>query len=250
MTRSILVVKYSFPLTVGEIFRKLDKKTFKIKYDDKNDSDKQIELEQMVLDVQQTTFGVEGHIRYHYQKKNEFKEEEYFDITNEECAFLFSPSANVAILHSSVTIRHRIIRFFAHVLHDGDNLFTPILIKKDELHRLMKKILDLQSGKNNLEEARFYHGDVPIDNLKKLSFTTSPDFCGTQHRLFYANYADCTHWDCTLRIHRCNGLLDEISERGYLLRINKDATISLNIDKTLKEWNRFVVETMKSAIQF
>ena len=89
MTRSILVVKYSFPLTVGEIFRKLDKKIFKIKYDDKNDSDKQIELEQMVLDVQQTTFGVEGHMRYHYQKKMNLRKKNILILQMKSVPFYF-----------------------------------------------------------------------------------------------------------------------------------------------------------------
>ncbi len=71
------------------------------------------------------------------------------------------------------------MKFFAHVLHNGDDLFESISIKKEKLYELMNKILRMKSGKNNLEEARFYHGDKPLGNLKKLSFTTIADFCGT-----------------------------------------------------------------------
>ena len=250
MARSIFVVKYNFPLTIGEIFTKLDKRKFKVKYNDKNDFEKQIELEHKISNLKQTTFGVNGIIRYFYQKENEFKGEGHFDVTSEELSFLFAPMTNAVILHGNTKFRTRLLTFFTYILHGGDDLFDHIIIKKDKLHNLMKKILNMESGKNNLEGANFYHGDVTLENLKKLAFTTNPDFCGTDHELFYKHYENCTHWGCTLRVYRCNGLLDETSEKGYLLRINKDASVSFGQDKTWTEWNRFVGETMKPAIKF
>ena len=42
MAQSILIVKYNLPLSIGEIFRKLDKKKFKIKYDFENNKIKRL----------------------------------------------------------------------------------------------------------------------------------------------------------------------------------------------------------------
>ena len=250
MAQSIIIIKYELPLSIGEIFRKLDKKKFKIKYTDENNHEEQIELEQEVSNLKQNSFGVEGHVKYRYQKENEFKGEGYFDPTHEEFTFLFDPSDKVVILHGNPEFRVRLMKFFAHVLHDGDDLFESVTIRKEKLHELMTKILKMKSGKNNLEEAKFYHGDQPLGNLKKLSFTTVPEFCGTEHVLFDKHYNNCTHWNCVLRVHKCNGLLDQLSENGYLLRITKDGTVSFSIDKNLTEWNRFVVETMKPILKF
>lgn len=251
MAQSILIVKYTLPLTIGEIFRKLDKEKFKIKYNDENDTDKQIELTQEISNLKKkNSFGVEGHVKYLYQKENEFKGEGHFDTTSEEFTFLFDPASKIVILHGNPDFRVRLMKFFAYVLHDGDDLFEPISIKKEKLYDLMNKILEMKSGKNNLDEAKFYHGDKPLDNLKKLSFTTIADFCGTEHKLFDENYDNCTNWSFVLRVYKCNGLLDTISDAGYLLRITKDATVSFGIDKNLTEWNRFVVETMKPVLKF
>ena len=70
MAQSILIVKYNLPLSIGEIFRKLDKKKFKIKYDDENNQDKKIELEQEISNLKRNNFGVEGYVKYYYQKEN------------------------------------------------------------------------------------------------------------------------------------------------------------------------------------
>ena len=250
MAKSILIVKYTLPLSTGEIFRKLDKKKFKIEYDDENDDDKKIELEQEISNLKRNSFGVEGYVKYYFQKENEFKGEGIFDVTSEEFTFLFVPSSNLVILHGNTLFRIRLMRFFAEILHNGDNLFEGITIKKEKLNDLMKKILAMKSGKNNLESAQFFHNDKPLGKLKKLSFTTIPDFCGTDHNLFKSHYNNCTHWNCVLRIYKCNGLLDSVADNGYFLRINKDASVSFGIDKNLTEWNRFVVETMKPILKF
>jgi|SaaInlV_200m_DNA_6_1039755.scaffolds.fasta_scaffold07006_1 hypothetical protein len=250
MAQSILIVKYNLPLSIGEIFRKLDKKKFKIKYDDENNQDKKIELQQEISNLKRNNFGVEGYVKYYYQKENEFKGEGIFDVTAEEFTFLFVPSSNLVILHGNPNFRVRLMKFFADILHDGDNLFEGITIEKEKLHTLMMKILGMKSGKNNLEEAKFYHNDRPLGKLKKLSFTTIPDFCGTDHTLFASHYKNCIHWGCVLRVYKCNGLMDSIADKGYMLRINKDATVSFGIDKNLTEWNRFVVETMKPVLKF
>ena len=250
MAQSILIVKYKLPLSIGEIFRKLVKKKFKIEYDDENDDEKKIKLEQEISDLKSNTFGVEGHIKYYYQKENEFKGEGIFDVTAEEFTFLFVPSSNLVILHGNSNFRVRLMVFFAQILHNGDELFSNITIEKDKLRELMMKILGMKAGKNNLEEAKFYHNDRPLGKLKKLSFTTIPDFCGTEHNLFKSHYNNCTHWSCVLRVYKCNGLLDNVADNGYMLRINKDASVSFGIDKNLTEWNRFVVETMKPVLKF
>lgn len=250
MTQSILIIKYTLPSTIGEINSKLGKEKFKIKYNDENNPDKQIELQQEISKLKRSSFGVEGYVKYYYQKENEFKGEGIFDVTSEEFTFLFVPSSNIVILHGNPDFRVRLMKFFAHILHNDDDLFETITIRKEKLHELMMKILRMKAGKNNVEEAKFYHYDKPLGKLKKLSFTTIPDFCGTEHILFNSHYKNCTHWNCVLRVYKCNGLLDQPSEGGYLLRINKDATVSFGIDKTLTEWNRFVVETMKPVLGF
>ena len=238
------------PLSIGEIFRKLDEKKFKIEYDDENNLEEKIELEQEISDLKRNSFGVEGYVKYYYQKENEFKGEGIFDVTAEEFTFLFVPSSNLVILHGNPNFRVRLMKFFAQILHNGDDLFTGVTIEKEKLYKLMMRILGMKAGKNNLEEAKFYHGDKPFKKLKKLSFRTIPDFCGTEHHLFNSNYKNCTHWSCVLRVYKCNGLLDTLSDGGYMLRINKDASVSFGIDKSLTEWNRFVVETMKPILKF
>lgn len=250
MTRSILIIKYTLPLSVGQLYNKLSKKKFKITYNDENDHDKKIELTQVISELKNKTFGVQGNVKYHYQKENEFREDGHFDITHKEFTFLFSPSSKIVILHGDPTFRVRLMKFFADILHDGDDPFEFILIKKDKLYELMNKILRMKSGKNNLEGANFFHYNKPLTELKKLSFTTIPDACGTQHILFKNHYANCTHWNCALRVFKCNGLLDDVSDSGYILRLTKDATVSFGIDKNLTEWNRFVVETMKPVLNF
>ena len=250
MTRSILIIKYILPLSVGRLFTKLSKKKFKITYNDENNQGEKIMLTQKISELKNTTFGVQGSVKYYYQKENEFREDGHFDITYTEFTFLFSPSSKIVILHGDTTFRIRLMKFFADILHDGDDPFEFISIKKDKLYKLMSKILEMKSGKNNLEEANFFHYDEPLTKLKKLSFTTIPDACGTEHILFEKNYDNCTHWNCTLRVFKCNGLLDDVSDTGYRLRLTKDATVSFGIDKNLTEWNRFVVETMKPILNF
>ena len=250
MTQSIVIVKYTRSLSVGQLFGRLSKNKFKRKYTDKNDCEKTIELEQEISELKSKDFGVQGHGKYYYQKENEFSEDSHFDITSKEFDFLFSPTSEIVILHCEPAFRSKLLSFFADILHSGNNPFENVAIKRDKLHELMWKILGMKSGKNNLEEAQFFHLDRPLRELKKLSFTTIPDACGTEHVLFRTHYDNCTHWNCTLRVFRCNGLLDDVSERGYLLRLTKDATASFTIDKTLTEWNRFVVETMKPILGF
>ena len=184
------------------------------------------------------------------KKKMSLKVKVFFDVTSEEFTFLFVPSSNLVILHGNPDFRVRLMKFFADILHNGYNLFEGVTIEKEKLRTLMMRILGMTSGKNNLEEAKFYHNDKSLGKLKKLSFTTIPDFCGTDHFLFKSHYNNCTHWSCVLRIYKCNGLLDNIADKGYMLRINKDASVSFGIDKSLTEWNRFVVETMKPVLKF
>ena len=250
MAHSILIVKYNIPLSIGELYSKLSKKKFKLTYVDENNSDKKIDLIHEISDLKQNSFGVQGYIKYFFQKENEFKGEGVYDVTSQEFNFLFVPSSNVVILHGDPNFRVRLMRFFTTILHDGDELFESITIKKEKLYELMLKILNMKSGENNLEEAKFYHYDIPLGKLKKLSFTTIPDYCGTEHILFESHYKNCTHWSCALRVYKCNGLLDDPSDKGYLLRLNKDASVSFGIDKKLTEWNRFVVETMKPILGF
>ena len=234
----------------SEIYTKLSKPKFKIKYTDKNDADKQIELEHEVFNLKHTSVGVEGQVKYRYQKENEFKGDGSFDVTHEEFAFLFAPMQNFVILHGKTTFRIRLMKFFAYVLHDGDDIFESILITKQRMHKIMDKILRFKSGKNNLEEARFFHHNESLGNLKKMSFTTDPDFCGTDHVLFQQHYDNCTHWGFTVRVYRCNGLLDESTTIGYMLKMTQQGTASFNLDKTMTEWNRFVVETVKPILEF
>ena len=107
----------------------------------------------------------------------------------------------------------------------------------------------MRSGKNNLEEAKFYHNDKSLGKLKMNCHSQLfLIFCGTDHFLFKSHYNNCTHWSCVLRIYKCNG--QQYADKGYMLRINKDASQSFGIDKSLTEWNRFVVETMKPVLKF
>ena len=250
MAHSILIVKYTIPLSIGVLYSKLSKKKFKLTYVDENIPDDKIDLTHEISNLKRTNFGVEGYIKYFFQKENEFKGEGVYDVTSKEFNFLFVPSSNMVILHGDTKFRPRLMSFFTTILHNGDELFEPIIIKKEKLLDLMLKILSMKSGKNNLEEAKFYHGDSPLSNLKRLSFRTIADYCGTEHILFKGHYKNCTHWGCTLRVYKCNGLLDQPSDNGYFLRLNKDASVSFGIDKTLTEWNRFVVETMKPILKF
>ncbi len=250
VARSILIVKYKIPLSSGNIYTKLSKKKFKLKYKDKNGYDKTIELTHEISNLKRSSFGVQGDIQYHFQKENEFRGKGVYDVTIQEFSFLFDPLSGIVILQGDPTFQVRLLKFFTDILHNGDDLFESITIRKEKLHDLMNKILDMRKGKNNLEEARFYHYDTPLQKLKKLSFTTIPDYCGTEHLLFNKHYANCTHWSCVLRVHKCNGLLDQQLEKSYLLRLNKDASVSFGIDKDLTEWNRFVVETMKPTLKF
>ena len=239
-----------FPLGVSEIFTKLHKPKFKIKYTDQNDANKQIDLEHEISNLEHTNFGVKGYVKYRYQKENEFKGDGIFDVTHEEFTFLFVPEHNFVILHGNPLFRTRLMKFFAYVLHNGDDIFESILISKGEMYKIMNRILLFKSGENNLEAAQFFHHDKSLENLKKLSFTTDPHFCGTDHDLFQKHYDNCTHWDFKVRVYRCNGLLDESSTKGYLLKMTRYGTASFTLDKTMTEWNRFVVETVKPILRF
>ena len=156
MSQSIIIAKYVFPVMASEIYTKLSKPKFKIKYTDKNDADKQIELEHEVFNLKHTSVGVEGQVKYRYQKENEFKGDGSFDVTHEEFAFLFAPMQNFVILHGKTTFRIRLMKFFAYVLHDGDDIFESILITKQRMHKIMDKILRFKSGKNNLRRSTFF----------------------------------------------------------------------------------------------
>ncbi len=250
MAQSIQVIKYKLPLSNGKIYTKLSKKKFQLEYDDKNDTDEKIPLVQEISELKKTSFGIQGYLKYHFQKENEFTADGSFDVTSQEFTFLFDPSSNTVILHGDPNFRVRLMKFFSEILHDGDDLFELITIKKEKLYDLMDKILQMKKNKNNLEEAKFFHYNEPLGNLKKLSFTTVADFCGTQHELFKQHYDNCTHWNCALRVYKCNGVLDKESEGGYILRLNKDASVSFGLDRELIQWNRFVVETMKPVLEF
>ncbi len=251
MPQSIQVIKYTLPLSRTQINLKLGKKKFRIKYKDQNNPDDDIELKHEVDELKMSSFGVQGYLKYYYQKENEFADDNSFDITYEEFNFLFDPSSNLLILHGNPNFRVRVLKFFSHILHNGDDLFEIITIPKMRLYDLMMKILKMKSGKNNLETAQFFHYDEPLGNLKRLGFTTMPDSCGTEHSLFKQHFNNCTHWGCTLRVYKCNGILDkEESENGYMLRLNKDGSASFTIDRDLTQWNRFVVETMKPVLKF
>jgi len=251
MPQSIQIIKYNLPLSRGQINSKLSKKKFPIKYKDQNDPDKEIEFKHEIDKLKMNSFGVQGYLKYYYQKENEFIEDGSFDVTHEEFNFLFDPSSNLVIFHGNPNFRVRVMKFFSQVLHDGDDLFEIITISKERLYDLMMKILKMKLGENNLETAQFFHYDQPLGNLRRLGFTTIPDFCGTGHNLFKQHYNNCTHWSCTLRVYKCNGVLDkEESENGYLLRLNKDGSASFTVDRNLTQWNRFVVETMKPVLKF
>ena len=250
MPQSIQIIKYVAPLSIGQIHSKLSKKKFPIKYPDQNRSEKEIELQQEVDHLQKNTFGIQGTLKYYYQKENEFADDGTFDVTHEMFSFLFDPSSNLVIFHGSPSFRVRVMRFFSQVLHDGDDLFESITIPKERLYDLMTKILEINSHKNNLDTAQFFHYDKPLGNLRKLGFSTIMDYCGTNHQLFKIHYKNCTHWNCSIRIYKCNGILDKNSDTGYLLRLNKDGTASFTLDRDLTQWNRFVVETMKPILKF
>ena len=86
--------------------------------------------------------------------------------------------------------------------------------------------------------------------MKKLSFTTIPEACGTDHTLFKKHYNNCTHWNATIRMFKCNGLLDKEVEKGYLLRLSYNGKFSSTTDFDLKQWNRFIVESVKTVVDF
>lgn len=115
MTRSILIVRCALPLSVGQLYSKLSKKKFKRKYTDENDREKTIELEQEISELKNHTFGAQGHIKYYYQKENEFSEDGSFGITHKEFAFLFSPLSKRVILHCAPAFRYRLMNFFADI---------------------------------------------------------------------------------------------------------------------------------------
>jgi len=250
MPQAIKIFNYEAPPTIGEIYSKLSKKTFKVIENDQNDLDKEITLIQKIDGLRQHAFGVVGALTYYSQKEFESIDGEKFYVVPHGFGFLFSPQNELIIIHGDPNYYIRVLKFFSDILHSGDDLIQSISIEKKQMYELMWKILNMKKGKNNLEEASFFHYGKPLDTLKKLSFTTIPEACGTDHILFKKHYTNCTHWNATVRMFKCNGLLDVDSEKGYLLRLNHDGKFSSSLPFDLKRWNRFVVETVKKVVGF
>ncbi len=250
MPQTIKIFQYEASLTLGLVHSTLSKKKFKVEEIDENDSDKKITLTHEILSLKRHDYGISGGMKYYVQKEFEFAEGSRFHVVPHEFGFLFSPQNEFLILHGDSSFYVRILKFFADILHSGDDIVHSISIPKEKMHGLMEKIINMKKGKNNLEEAGFFHNLKPLGTLKRLSFTTIPDACGTEHALFKQNYKNCTHWNAVLRIYKCNGLIDTESKSGYLLRMNYDGKFSATNDYSFKEWNRFVVETVKKTIEF
>ncbi len=249
MVRSIRVYRYNFPPTIGEIRIKLEKnKTIPNIQSDQNDPDKEISIPSKIDEIKQHPFGITGYIRYGFQKKNEFSAEERFDITSQEYNFLISPKNGVLILHGPSEYRIRVIDLLSLVIHDDDEgMFTSIIIGKEKLKQLVEKIIKLHP-ENNLEEGKFRYSDKPYKSLKKVSYATIKDFCATDHPYFLPHYNKCSVWSCSLRVFKCYGILDDVSERSQRLNIGLDASFSLTIDANLIQWNRFIIETCKKTL--
>jgi len=189
-------------------------------------------------------------LTYSLQKEYEFTEGKKYYILPRDFGFLFSPQNQIIIIHGDSSYYIRVLKFFADILHSGDDLIHGITIEKKKMNDLMWKIINMKKGKNNLEEAAFFHNAKPLDTLKRLSFTTIPEACGTDHSLFNKHYKNCTHWNAQIRIYKCNGLIDTEVNNGYLLRMNHNGKFSTTMECNLKQWNRFVVETVKTVVGF
>jgi len=250
MPQTIKIFQYEVPLSLGLIHSTLSKKKFKMSEPDENDPDNEITLTHEIQSLERHQYGISGGLRYFTQKEFEFAEGQKYHVVPHEFGFLFSPENEFLILHGDSTFYIRVLRFFAEILHSGDDIVHSINIPKKKMYDLMEKIINMKKGRNNLEEAGFFHNGKPLGTLKRLSFTTIPDACGTEHILFKKNYDNCTHWNAQLRIYKCNGLQDIENEKGHLLRMSHDGKFSATNDYSLKEWNRFVVETVKKSVGF
>jgi len=249
LVRSIRVYRYNYPPTIGEIRGKLDQnKTIPNKQPDQNDPSKEISIPSKLDEIKQHAFGITGYLQYGFQKKNEFSGNERFDITSQEYNFLISPKNGILILHGPIEYRIRVIDLLSHILHENDDeMFTPIIIEKEKMKQLVEKIIRM-NPENNLEEGKFRYSGRPYKSLKKVSYATIPEFCATDHPYFLPHYNKCSEWSCALRIFKCNGIMDDLSERSQRLIIGLDASFSLTTDSNLIQWNRFVIETCKKAL--
>ncbi len=219
------------------------------KQPNKNNPDEEIAVPSKIYDVKMHTFGIIGNLKFGFQKKNEFIEKEHYDITSQEYNFLIAPKNGILILHGPSEYRIRVMDLISKIIHGNDDgLFSKILIEKFEMRKLAEKIIKVHS-ENNLEEGKFRYRDEPYKRLKKVSFATTSQFCATKHEYFSPHYQKCSSWSCSLRIHKCNGIMDTVSETSQRLGIGLDATFSLTIEAELKEWNRFILETCKEALK-
>jgi len=250
MPQTIKIFHYEASPSIAEIYTKFSKKRFKVTEQDQNDIDKEITLTQEINSMTRHAFGIIGSLTYHFQKEYEFAEGKKYYIVPHVFGFLFSPQNELLIIHGDPEYYIRVLKFFSDILHSGDDLIQGITIGKEKMNELMWKIINIKKGKNNLEEASFFHNAKPLETLKRLSFTTVPEACGTDHDLFKKHYKNCTHWNATIRMFKCNGLLDDEVEKGYLLRLNHNGKFSSTMDFDLKRWNRFVVETVKTTVGF
>ena len=249
LVRSIKVYRYNHPPTIGEIRRKLDQnKTIPNIQLDLNNPENEIPVPSKFDEIKQHAFGITGYLKYGFQKKNEFSTDERFDITSQEYNFLISPNNGILILHGPLEYRIRVNDLLSHILHgDDEGMFTSITIEKEKMKKLVEKIIRMYS-ENNLEEGKFRYSDRPYKSLKKVSYATIPDFCATNHPYFLPHYNKCSEWSSGLRIFKCNGIMDDVSERSQRLNIGLDASFSLTIDAELIQWNRFIIETCKQAL--
>ena len=249
MVRSIRVYRYNYPPSLAQVRTKLDDtKKIPNPQQDKNNSDEQIDVPSILSEIKHHAFGISGYLKYGFQKKNEFTDQGRYDITYQEYNFLISPQNGILILHGPSEYRIRVTDLLSRVLHEDDSgMFTSITIGKEKIKKLVEKIIRMHS-ENNLEEGKFRYSDIPYKSLKKVSFATIPDFCATNHPYFYPHYNKCSEWSCCLRIVKCNGIIDDISERSQRLNVSLDASFSLTIDAELVQWNRFIMETCKTAL--
>jgi len=250
MPQTIKIFNYEAPLSIGEIYNKLSKKKFKIKEEDQNNPDEEITLIQQIDILNKHVFGVTGGMTFNVQQEYEFADGKKYYIVPRKFGFLFSPQNELIIIHGDSNYYVRVLKFFADELHSGDDLIQSVTIEKKKMYELMWKIINTKKGKNNLEEAAFFHNAKPLDTLRRLSFTTIPEACGTDHDLFNKHYKNCTQWNAQIRIYKCNGLLDTEVDKGYLLRMSYSGKFSTTMECSLKQWNRFVVETVKTVVGF
>lgn len=249
MVRSIKVYRYNYPPTLGEIRLKLDKnKNIPNLQPDKNDPDNTISIPSTISELKQHAFGITGYLRYGFQKKNEFLADERYDITSQEYNFLISPPNGILILHGPPEYRIRVVELLSQAIHGNDgDMFTEITIEKTKMKSLVEKIIRMNK-ENNLEEGKFRYAGKPYKSLKKISYATITDYCATDHPYFTPHYEKCSEWSAVCRVFRCDGIIDKVSETSQRLTIARDASFSLTIDVDLTDWNRFIIETCKAAL--